>query len=90
MVSMWAIVNTIVFSILPTPGDVGSDLLNGINFITQGSPIWGVLCLGLTMVPGIVEGVTRFVHERTRGSFLECVIFCLFGWIILPLQTVYG
>ena len=84
------VIKTIIFSILPTPGDVGSDLWNGVNFITNGSPIWGVMCLGLTMVPGIVNGVGLIIQERTWSNFLLCVIFCLFGWILLPLMTVYG
>ena len=90
MLEILQVIKTIMFSILPTPGDVGSDLWNGVNFIVNGSPIWGVMCLGLTMVPGIVHGVGWFVSDRTWGTFLFCVIFSLFGWILLPLGTVYG
>jgi hypothetical protein len=90
MADIWKILTTILFKICPTPVDVGTDLMNGVNLIANGSPIWGSLCLGLTMIPGIVAGVGWFVYFRTWGAFLRCVLLCLFGWILVPLMTVYG
>ena len=90
LTAIWKILTTILFKILPTPVDVVTDILNGLNLIANGHPIWGALGLYLTMVPGIVNGVGSFVYYRNWESFWRCVEYCLFGWILVPLRTVNG
>ena len=31
--------------------DVGSDLINGVNFVKDGDPIWGSVIIGATFLP---------------------------------------
>ena len=31
--------------------DVGSDLINGVNFVNDGDPVWGSVIIGTTFLP---------------------------------------
>ena len=71
--------------------DFVSDIINGAQFIRNGHPLWGSLCLGLVAVPGIVHGVWELSNNGCYSEgLLSFLKYSLFGSIILPFRTVKG
>ena len=73
--------------------DFGSDILNGVQLIRAGHPMWGGICLGLTAAPGTVIGLGVFsggVKDRDITGALFGLVLVPFGWVLIPAWTVYG
>ena len=66
MVSILDFLQAIKTIVLKSALCLVTDLLNGVNFLITGYPVWGALCLGLTIVPGIVVGGPMFAQDITR------------------------
>ena len=83
----------LVLELLPFLFDYGSDWLNGVEMAKDGQVIWATVCLGLTAAPGLVYGCSVLLHcQRTKDNdnIVWGIVFILFGWILLPLVTIYG
>ena len=74
--------------------DVGSDIINGLNFIDEGNPIWGWTVIGLIFLPMTVFyayltiGVVRD-SSSWRKRLLILVLAPLLAPIAIPLMTVF-
>ena len=73
--------------------DVGSDIINGVNFIDEGNPIWGWTVIGLIFfLMTVVYAV--FTIEKLRDSsswrkrLLILVLAPMLAPIVIPLATV--
>ena len=73
--------------------DVGSDIINGVNFIDEGNPIWGLTVIGLIFLPmtvayagGTIRGLR--VTSSWRKRLLILVLAPLLAPIAIPLATV--
>ena len=73
--------------------DVGSDIINGVNFIDEGNPIWGWTVIGLIFLPmtvayagGTIRGLR--VTSSWRKRLLILVLAPLLAPIYIPLMTV--
>jgi hypothetical protein len=64
--------------------------LNGYYLLVSGHLVWGVMCLLLTAVPGMVWGMGMFINDMTMCSFLSGLVWALLGWIIVPLKILRG
>ena len=78
---------------LPYVFDYGSDWVNGVEMAKDGQVIWATVCLLLTAAPGLVVGCSfLLVYQRTKDKkhIVSGIVLILFGWILLPLFTIYG
>ena len=85
--------NVLVVELLPYVFDYGSDWWNGVEMAIDGQVIWATVCLGLTAAPGLVAGCSwLLVYQRTKDKkhIVFGIVCILFGWIVLPLYTIYG
>ena len=66
--------------------DVGSDILNGINFIKAGNLIWGWSVIGVTFLPMTVA-YTFFAIQALSGSspFWKKLLILLLAPILAPI-----
>ena len=74
--------------------DVGSDIYNGVNFMDEGNPIWGLTVIGLIFLPMTVfYAVLTIMYLRESSSWckrlLILVLAPLLAPIAIPLATVY-
>ena len=74
--------------------DVGSDIINGVNFIDEGNLIWGWTVIGLVFLPMAVYYAfltIKFLRESSswRKRLLILVLAPLLAPIAIPLATVY-
>ena len=83
----------LVLELLPFLFDYGSDWLNGVEMAKDGQVIWATVCLGLTAAPGLVMGCSwllRYQMDKNKYHIVSGIVFILFGWILLPLYTIFG
>ena len=74
--------------------DVGSDIINGVNFIDEGNLIWGWTVIGLVFLPMAVYYAfltIKFLRESSswRKRLLLLVLALLLAPIAIPLLTVF-
>ena len=74
--------------------DVGSDIINGVNFIDEGNPIWGWTVIGLVFLPMAVYYAfltIKFLRESSsrRKRLLILVLAPLLAPIAIPPLTVF-
>ena len=73
--------------------DVGSDIYNGVNFMDEGNPIWGLTVIGLIFLPMTVAYVYATIMCLLDSSswwerLLLLVLAPLLAPIAIPLATV--
>ena len=74
--------------------DVGSDIYNGITFIDEGNPIWGIIILGVIFIPMTVlyVGVAIKQYRDKDSSRWKKLLILLFAPILavplIPIATI--
>ena len=70
--------------------DIGSDIYNGITFINEGNPIWGLIILGVVLIPMAVfyVGFAILKYRDEESSQRKTLLILLFG-PILPAIYIY-
>ena len=74
--------------------DVGSDIINGVNFMDEGNPIWGWTVIGLIFLPmTVLYAFFTIAGLRDSSSWwqrlLILVLAPLLAPIAIPLLTVF-
>ena len=73
--------------------DVGSDIINGLNFIDEGNPIWGWTVIGLIFLPmTVVYAYLTFEKLRESSSWRKRLLILMLAPLLtpiaIPLMTV--
>lgn len=75
--------------------DVGSDIYNGITFIDDGNKIWGIIILGVILIPMTVlyAGIAINAYRDEDSSQRKKLLILFFAPILaapaIPILTVY-
>ena len=67
--------------------DFSSDIVNGVQLIRDGHPLWGASCLILTAFPSWILGLSTFLDDKDWLLFLASLML---GWLYIPMQTIRG